>query len=53
MKLPNVKTIDDLETIKVLADERRLALLRMLAKTPRKRFADLGEALEALAQLRK
>ncbi|MCB0081189.1 MAG: helix-turn-helix transcriptional regulator [Caldilineaceae bacterium] len=33
MKLPNVKTIDDLETIKVLADERRLALLRMLAKS--------------------
>ncbi|MGE0491150.1 MAG: serine/threonine-protein kinase [Vulcanimicrobiota bacterium] len=28
-------------------------LLRMLAKTPRKRFTDLGEALEALAQLRK
>jgi DNA-binding transcriptional ArsR family regulator len=29
---PTVKTIDDLETIKVLADERRLALLRLLAK---------------------
>ena len=26
------KTIDDLETIKILADERRLAILRMLAK---------------------
>ncbi|MEZ4616668.1 MAG: helix-turn-helix domain-containing protein [Caldilineaceae bacterium] len=33
MTVPNVKTIDDLETIKVLADERRLALLRMLAKS--------------------
>lgn len=32
MKLPSMKTIEDLETIKILADERRLALLRLLVK---------------------
>ena len=32
MKLPAVKSIDDLETIKVMADERRLVLLRLLVK---------------------
>ncbi|MCA9791262.1 MAG: serine/threonine protein kinase [Candidatus Eremiobacteraeota bacterium] len=36
-----------------LPEKLEAILLRMLAKTPRKRFADLGEALEALAQLRK
>lgn len=32
MKLPSIKTIEDLETIKIMADERRLALLRLLIK---------------------
>ena len=32
MKLPSIKIIDDLETIKMVADERRLALLRLLVK---------------------
>lgn len=32
MKLPAIKSIDDLETIKVMADERRLVLLRLLVK---------------------
>ncbi len=32
MKLPSIKSIDDLETIKVMADERRLVLLRLLVK---------------------
>jgi DNA-binding transcriptional ArsR family regulator len=32
VKLPSIKSIDDLETIKIMADERRLALLRLLVK---------------------
>lgn len=32
MTRPTFKTIDDLETIKVIADERRLAILKHLAK---------------------
>ena len=32
MKLPSIKTIEDLDTIKIIADERRLALLRLLAR---------------------
>lgn len=32
VSLPKLKIIEDLETIKVIADERRLALLRLLVK---------------------
>lgn len=44
VKAVMVKTIDDLETIKVLADERRLALLRLLTKP--KTVKELSAALD-------
>lgn len=43
MAPPTVKTIDDLETIKVIADERRLSLLRLLEKP--KTVKELSAAL--------
>ncbi len=44
MKLPAIKSIEDLETIKVMADERRLVLLRLLVKpqTVKEMAAALG-----------
>lgn len=44
MSLPRIKTIDDLETIKIIADERRLALLRLLTKP--KTVKEISTALD-------